>query len=312
MYWWIFGGVIAFVIFAILVASYICFYMIFLAHKPKVPEEFPIPDGEIYEPYREEMVSWIKQIRALPHRDVEVTSFDGLTLRGRFFEYAPGAPIELMFHGYRGDSERDLSGGVFRCFALGRSILLVDQRSSGRSDGRVITFGINERRDCVSWADFIVREIDPEAKIILTGVSMGAATVMMASAEPLPTNVIGVLADCGYTSAEAIIKKVIREMKLPAALLYPCARLGGRLFGHFDIDETSPIEAMKKCRLPIIFYHGDVDAFVPHEMSVENYEACASDRKRMVTIEGAGHGLCYIVAKERYLDELREFFEGIL
>lgn len=312
MYWWIFGGVIAFVIFAILVASYICFYMIFLAHKPKVPEEFPIPDGEIYEPYREEMVSWIKQIRALPHRDVEVTSFDGLTLRGRFFEYAPGAPIELMFHGYRGDSERDLSGGVFRCFALGRSILLVDQRSSGRSDGRVITFGINERRDCVSWVDFIVREIDPEAKIILTGVSMGAATVMMASAEPLPANVIGVLADCGYTSAEAIIKKVIREMKLTAALLYPCARLGGRLFGHFDIDETSPIEAMKKCRLPIIFYHGDVDAFVPHEMSVENYEACASDRKRMVTIEGAGHGLCYIVAKERYLDELRVFFEGIL
>ena len=312
MYWWIFGGVIAFVIFAILVASYICFYMIFLAHKPKVPEEFPIPDGEIYEPYREEMVSWINQIRALPHRDVEVTSFDGLTLRGRFFEYAPGAPIELMFHGYRGDSERDLSGGVFRCFALGRSILLVDQRSSGRSDGRVITFGINERRDCVSWVDFIVREIDPEAKIILTGVSMGAATVMMASAEPLPANVIGVLADCGYTSAEAIIKKVIREMKLPAALLYPCARLGGRLFGHFNIDETSPIEAMKKCRLPIIFYHGDVDAFVPHEMSVENYEACASDRKRMVTIEGAGHGLCYIVAKERYLDELREFFEGIL
>lgn len=312
MFWWILGGVIAFVIFAILVASYICFYMIFLAHKPKVPEEFPIPDGEIYEPYREEMVSWIKQIRALPHRDVEVTSFDGLTLRGRFFEYAPGAPIELMFHGYRGDSERDLSGGVFRCFALGRSILLVDQRSSGRSDGRVITFGVNERHDCVSWVDFIVREINPEAKIILTGVSMGAATVMMASAEPLPANVVGVLADCGYTSAEAIIKKVIREMKLPASILYPCARLGGRLFGHFDIDETSPIEAMKKCRLPIIFYHGDVDAFVPHEMSIKNYEACASERKRMVTIEGAGHGLCYIVEKERYLDELREFFEGIL
>ena len=86
----------------------------------------------------------------------------------------------------------------------------------------------------------------------------------------------------------------------------------GRLFGHFDIDETSPIEAMKKCRLPIIFYHGDVDAFVPHEMSIKNYEACASERKRMVTVEGAGHGLCYIVAKERYLDELREFFEGIL
>ena len=293
-------------------ASYICFYMTFLSHRPKVPEEFPIPEGEIYEVYREQMIGWMKQIRAMPRRDAEVTSFDGLTLRGRFYEYAPGAPIELMLHGYRGDSERDLSGGVLRCFALGRSVLLVDQRGSGRSDGSVITFGINERRDCASWVSYIIENIDPNARIILTGVSMGAATVMLAAAEPLPPNVVGVLADCGYTSAREIIGKVIREMHLPAAPLYPLVRLGGRLFGHFDVDETSPIEAMKRCRLPIIFYHGDADAFVPHEMSVRCHAACASERKRMVTVSGAGHGLCYITDPDGYLAELRDFFSPVL
>lgn len=305
-------GAIVFLAAVTLITSYVCFYMVFRSHRPKVAEEYPIPDGEIYEAHREQMVEWIKGIRALPHTDEETTSFDGLTLRGRFFEYAPGAPIELMLHGYRGDSERDLSGGVFRAFALGRSVLLVDHRGSGRSDGRVITFGINERRDCLSWVSHIIERIDPNAKIILTGVSMGAATVMLASAEELPVNVVGVLADCGYTSARAIICKVIRDMKLPPSLLYPFVRLGGRIFGHFDIDETSPIEAMRACRLPIIFYHGDTDDFVPHAMSLENFDACVSEKKRMVTVEGAGHGLCYVTDPKLYLDELRDFFAPIL
>lgn len=311
MFIWIVLGVIAFVLLAVLITSYICFYKIFLAHRPKSVPEYPIPEGRIYEVYREQMIAWIKQIRALPHRDVEIKSFDGLTLRGRFYECTPGAPIELMLHGYRGDSERDLSGGVDRAFKLGHSVLLVDHRGSGRSDGKIITFGINERRDCAAWVDFILREIDPNAKIMLTGVSMGAATVMIASADEYPENVVGVLADCGYTSARAIIKKVIRDMKLPPNILYPFARLGGRLFGHFDIDETSPIEAMKSSRIPVIFFHGDDDDFVPHYMSVENYDACISENKKMVTIEGAGHGLAYVANPEKYLKELKDFCDSI-
>jgi len=311
MFIWIALGVVAFILLAVLITSYVCFYRIFLSHRPKTVPEYPIPEGRIYEVYREQMIAWIKQIRALPHRDVEIRSFDGLTLRGRFYECTPGAPIELMLHGYRGDSERDLSGGVVRAFKLGHSVLLVDHRGSGRSEGKIITFGVNERRDCAAWVDFILREIDPNAKIMLTGVSMGAATVMIASADEYPENVVGVLADCGYTSARAIIKKVIRDMKLPPNILYPFARLGGRIFGRFDIDETSPIEAMKSCRLPVIFFHGDDDDFVPHYMSVENYDACVSENKKMVTIEGAGHGLAYVANPEKYLKELKDFCDLI-
>lgn len=293
----------------VLLIAWVCFRMAFLVtEKQKLQAmESCVPDGEIYEPFRGCMEAWTKEARLLPHTELSIRSFDGLTLRGKYYEYAPGAPVELMFHGYRGTAERDLSGGVQRCFALGRSALIVDQRASGNSDGNVISFGVNESRDCLSWLDLMISTFGPDVKIILTGISMGAATVMMAAGRPLPKNVVGVLADCGYTSAQDIIKKTIREMKLPPKLAYPFVKLGARLYGHFDLDELPPVEAMEKCSVPVIFFHGDADDFVPCWMSQKNFEACTA-RKQLVLVPGAGHGLSYPVDQQAYLRALADFF----
>ena len=293
----------------LLLITYWCFrFGFYEANRRSVPEDaIEIPVGEIYEPFRESMERWTREVRAMPCEEMTITSFDGLKLHGRYYEYAPGAPMELMFHGYRGSAERDLSGGVQRCFRLGRSCLLVDQRCSNKSEGHVISFGINEHRDCLAWVDHAVKRFGPDVKIILTGISMGASTVLMTADKDLPENVIGILADCGFTSAKDIIKIVVRKMGLPADISYPFAKLAARVFGHFDLDETSPREVLKNSRVPVIFFHGEDDDFVPCRMSLENYEACAS-RKKLVTIPGAGHGLSYPVAPERYLAELADFF----
>jgi len=310
MVWWIVVKVLVSLLLAALAVLIVCFYRIFLSHrKPKKKEDFDLPEGEEYTPHHERMVNWIKDIRAMPHTEAAVISFDGFTLYGKYYEYEKGAPIELMLHGYRGDSERDLCGGVARAFALGHSALIIDHRACGKSDGKVISFGINESRDAHRWIDYIIQNIDKDAKIILTGVSMGAATAMICAGEELPENVIGVLADCGYTSAKDIIQKVMRDMKLPPKFFYPFAKVAAKVLGKFELEEKSPIEAMKKCRLPIIFFHGDADDFVPHSMSVENYNACASEYKKLVTVKGAGHALCYVVDSENYVKELKDFFE---
>ena len=295
---------------AALIISYICFRMAFYVKEDEKlsQEEYPIPEGEIYEPFREVMTNWMKETRTFPHEEVSVVSFDGLTLRGRYYEYAPGATVELMFHGYRGYADRDLCGGVQRCFAVGHSALLVDQRASGSSDGNIITFGVNESRDCHTWLAFMEQRFGPEAKIILTGISMGAATVLMAAAKPLPKTVVGVLADCGYTSAREIIHKTIREMQLPVKLSYPFVKLGARLYGGFDLEEMPPIEAVKHIPVPVFFIHGEDDDFVPCDMSRQNYEACAAPRKRLFTVPGAGHGLGYPMLPKEYIDALKEFF----
>ena len=301
----IFLGLIA----LILLIAYICYRIAFYAppRKPLPEGTIEIPEGEIYEAHREKMENWVRQMWTMERQSFEITAFDGLKLHAKFYEFAPGAPIELMFHGYRGSAERDLSGGIERCFRVGRSALIVDQRCAGKSDGHVITMGICERRDCLRWIDFAIDHFGPDVKIILTGISMGASTVLMAGAEELPPNVVGILADCGYTSAKAIMYEVIRKMGLPPEPCYPFVKLGAKIFGHFDLEETSPLEAVQNCKLPVIFFHGEDDDFVPCYMSKENFEACPS-RKRLVTIPGAGHGLAYAIEPDRYVEELYDFF----
>ena len=302
------GIVVAALLLIILAVAYYCYRRVFYspARKPMAADEYEIPPGEIYEPFREQMVAWMKETRAMPCERVSITSFDGLTLRGRYYEYAKGAPLEILFHGYQGNSERDLCGGVQRCFSLGRSALLVDQRGSGESDGNVISFGINERKDCLKWIEFAIEKFGKDVKIMLGGVSMGGATAILTAGEDLPKNVVCALGDCPYSSAKEIIQKIVKEMHLSPNLVYPFIKLGARLFGHFNLDETSPLQAMQTCKIPILLLHGDEDAFVPLEMSRRIYEACNTP-KRLVVIKGAGHGLAYPQDQAGYVAALREF-----
>ena len=296
----------------ILLTSYICFRMAFYAsRKPEnLVDEFDIPDDSIYGGFRDLLVQWMKAAKKLPQEDISIRSFDGLELWGTYFECAPGAPIEILFHGYRGHANREMSGAVRRCHSLGHSALIVDQRACGRSGGHVITFGVNESRDCLCWIDYVVGRW-PDAKIILAGVSMGAGTVVMASGRGLPKNVIGILADCGYTSPADIIKKVISvDMKLPANLAYPFVQLGAKLYGGFNIDELSPLESTRNTQVPILFIHGGMDTFVPCDMSVRCHEANPA-ATRLHIIPEAGHGLAYPVDQEGYIKAAREFFSTL-
>lgn len=321
---WTALGVAAFLLFAVLLTSYICFYLVFYVPKKKKrmtqidmdalnTADPDIPEGHIYEAYRDDMVKWTYAIRAMNPKTFSIQSKDGLTLRAKFYELTPDAPVEILFHGYRGNAERDLNGGVFRCASLGHSALLVDHRASGHSDGKIITFGVKEVEDGLLWIDFVRTQFGEDVEIFLGGVSMGAATAMMLAGKDLPANVKGILADCGYTSAREIIKKVVREMKLPADLLYPFIKWGARIFGGFDLDATPPVEAVKRSQVPMIFLHGDTDDFVPLEMSLACYEACSAP-KAFAAIRGAGHGLAYPVDKEGYVKAVADFYreQGIL
>jgi len=292
------------------VGSYVCYRMAFYSppRRPPQTEEERLPPGKIYEPYHPRMKEWMAQVAAMPCEAFAVTAVDGLTLKGKYYEYTPDSPVEILFHGYRGLAERDLCGAVQRCFSVGHSALLVDQRAGGDSDGHVITFGVRESADVPVWVDAVTRRFGKGRPIVLAGVSMGATTVMLAAGKPLPPNVVGVLADCGYTTAPAIIKKVIRQMHLPADLLYPLVRLGALLYGGFDPNEADCPRALAQATLPILLFHGETDDFVPCEMSRENYAACAAP-KRLVTTPGAGHGLCYPADEEGYIAAVRAFDE---
>ena len=311
---WYYIVIIAFsiLITLILVTSFICFRMCFYSkNKPvKNPNEIYIPDDPFYQNFRNVIYKDVAYSRSLEYKEYSIKSFDGLKLTGRYYECIKGAPIEIMFHGYRGNAERDLSTGIKRAFKCNRNVLLVNQRASSTSEGHVISFGINERKDCLEWAKFVSNEFGNDVKIILTGISMGAATVLMASCMDLPENVKGILADCGYNKPSDIIKNTIKNMKLPENIFYPFVKLGAKIFGKFNLEETSPFEAVKNSKVPIIFIHGENDSIVPCHMSKKLYEACSSIKK-LVTIENAEHGVSYLVNPDLYISELNDFFKDI-
>ena len=295
------------VLFFTIILPYICYVRTFKKEKDN-QDAIDLPDQQIYNLYKDLIIKDILDVRKLSYEELTIKSFDGLNLYARYYEYEKDSPIEIMFHGYRGSAERDLSTGVKRAFACGRSVVLVDQRASGKSEGKTITFGINERIDAKDWSYYVSNKFGKSRKIILTGISMGAATVLMASSLNLPENVIGVLADCPYNKPRDIILKVVKDMRLPPKLVFPFIKLGAKIYGKFDIDSASPIESVKHTTLPIIFYHGSSDDYVPCFMSEKLFSECISEKK-LVTIEGGMHGTSYLKDPEKYLFELKNFFK---
>ena len=277
----------------------------FQADPKRIAPVRSIPEGEAYAPHRELTLRNIDDLLSRPYETVTITSRDGLRLSGKYYAGNPGAPLMLFFHGYRSTAARDGSGGFQLCLRRGFSVLMADQRGHGDSEGGTITFGIRERYDCLDWANAAVEKFGPETKILLLGVSMGAATVLMASDLPLPPQVKGIIADCGYDSPEDILRETMRRWHYPQFPTWQLTRLGAKLFGHLDVRECSALESMKHAHVPVLLIHGEADNVVPCEMAAALRDACASHAE-LLTVPGAGHGMsCYTdpAAYEKALDD---------
>lgn len=225
-----------------------------------------------------------------PYEQLFISSHDGLKLAARYYHSDDAAPFVIMMHGYRAFGPNDFCGsfGIFK--EMGWNILMPDERACGISEGSIVTFGVNERQDCMRWINLLLERFGKDIEICLFGVSMGSATVMMTLALNPPKNVKGVIADCGYTSPKEIITCVAESQKLPATLLYPFARLGAKLLGSFDPDSASAIDAVSRTDIPILFIHGEADGFVPFYMCGRLYDACVSEKFRL-TVPGAAHAV---------------------
>ena len=273
-------------------------------------DKIPSTSGHQYDPYREEMARIYHQLNDCPCEFVTIQSYDGLKLSGRYYHIKDGAPLDIGFHGYRSSCLTDFSGGSELSFNLQHNVLLIDERAHGKSEGSTIAFGIKERWDVLSWVDYALERFGKDTEIILYGVSMGAATVLMASELELPENVKGIIADCPYSSPKAIIRKVAGQMDIPTWLVWPFVKIGAKVYGGFDIDETDAARAIKNAKIPILIIHGEADGYVPCEMS-----DIVSENPELVTrhtFPNADHGISFLVDGDRYKKLVTEFMQKVL
>lgn len=254
-----------------------------------------------------EGIDWI---RSQPCEELHMKSRDGLELFARFIRSgAPAGRIAVLVHGYHGMAEFDFSTVARFYSEHGFDILLPDQRTHGRSEGKYITFGSYERYDIVDWCRFIDNKTGGVNKLLLNGVSMGCTTALLAAAEPdMPQSLRYVVADCGYTSPASIFNDVFHaRYRIPAFPVLNLAALMCRLRAKFSFNEFSTTDAVKKFTVPILFLHGEDDKFVNIRNTRDNFEACTAP-KELITVPGAGHGLSYVVETERCNKRLEEIF----
>ena len=260
------------------------------------------------DPYAE-LVPDQERLLNSPHERVCITAHDGKKLVGHWFERPGAQRVILAVHGWRSAWYRDF--GASQDFYRDEHchVLYIDQRGQGESEGDYIGFGMLERLDLPDWVAWINARCGDALPIYLAGISMGATTVLLASELDYPPNVKGVMADCGFTSADAIWKHVADDnLHVPYILLRRIsALLCRRRLGCWPAALTTT-QALSRTKLPLLLVHGEADAFVPFSMMRENYEACTTP-KRMLLVPGAAHGLSYVADREAYENAVREFWK---
>lgn len=280
----------------------------------------PLPDAvcrrmlslPVFETYRERIATHAAALNRRLYSPESVTASDTTRLYGRYYHGSDGAPLVLMFHGYRGSPMNFFPGIAEHLLANGFNLLIVDQRAHGCSEGHAITFGVRERTDVLNWVDYAVHRFGSDTKIVLFGVSMGAASVLMASEfSMLSQNCVGIIADCPYTTPEAILGGMVhKKTHLPDALIRPLIRSSANFFGRFDLSEVSAVDAVRHTHLPILLLHGEADTLVPCEMS-EEIRLANPERIERRTFPDAEHAGCFFADEPRYLAAVDAFLARI-
>lgn len=264
------------------------------------PEEAEATSGQVLD----SDIQWL--LTESNYSDETITSFDNLNLHAyKVLNQNTSNKWVIAVHGYTSEGI-NMSSYAKNYYDMGYNVLIPDLRSHGSSEGNYIGMGWDDRLDVIDWINTILED-NPNAEIVLHGVSMGAATVSMVSGENLPSNVKAIIADCGYTSVwDEFAYQLDDLFSLPEFPILNVSSLVSKVRAGYFLGEASALEQVAKSKTPILFIHGDEDDFVPYYMMEELYNATSSE-KEMLTIKNAGHAKASEVDPETYWTTVNEF-----
>ena len=259
-----------------------------------------------YYKYIQQANQWLIEHDA---QDICIINRDGLKLHGLWVPTENARGTVLLAHGYRSTMLLDFGMAFYFYHKQGLNLLIPEQRSHGKSQGVFITFGVKESEDMLEWLKFHNRR-HSTLPVILSGLSMGASTVMYLADKQVPPNVCGIVADCGFTSPKEILASVFTKVThLPSAPSLWVTELCARVFARFSLTQCDTRDTLARSHLPILMIHGLEDGFVPCEMTKEGYAACTS-AKQLLLVEGADHGISFLVDKDRYTKMVIDFLDA--
>ena len=248
-------------------------------------------------------------LEGMPYINVYIKSFDGLRLYGALLENYSDK-IVICVHGFTGSGKKDFASLAQAYYKNGYNVLLVDNRAHGQSEGKYVGFGVLDRLDLRNWVKYVINRFGSNVQVFLHGISMGAATVLMASSI-MPKNVRGIIADCGFTSVSEIFEYVLkRDYHLPKFPIIYLTNIMSKIragYGYKDVNTTAEIA---RSDIPILFIHGENDEFVPLWMTMKNYSHCKA-YKELFIVRESEHAESHYIDKKGYERRILTFIEKI-
>lgn len=248
-------------------------------------------------------------LEGMPYINVYIKSFDGLRLYGALLENYSDK-IVICVHGFTGSGKKDFASLAQAYYKNGYNVLLVDNRAHGQSEGKYVGFGVLDRLDLRNWVKYVINRFGSNVQVFLHGISMGAATVLMASSI-MPKNVRGIIADCGFTSVYEIFEYVLkRDYHLPKFPIIYLTNIMSKIragYGYKDVNTTTEIA---RSDIPILFIHGENDEFVPLWMTMKNYSHCKA-YKELFIVRESEHAESHYIDKKGYEKRILTFIEKI-
>ena len=276
----------------------------------KIPGPYKLINNKIEEvikPYKNIYEDAAKWLRSKPKKEVNIKSKDGLRLHGIMLENPKAKGVILLAHGYRSTKERDVYAGAKNYYNMGLSILFIDQRCCGKSEGKYITFGVKESEDINEWIKYL-RKNYKNKNIFLGGISLGATSVLLVN----NPHVKAIVADSGFTSGWDEIKYCLKHyFYLPGFLFMPMINVFAKKIAKYNLKAKKTFDNLSKLNIPILFIHGNADDFVPTDNCVKNYEHYKGP-KEILIIDGAQHGMSFLIDPETYLKTIKEFLKDYL
>ncbi|MCD7808686.1 MAG: alpha/beta hydrolase [Erysipelotrichaceae bacterium] len=259
---------------------------------------------ELEDDKKEKYMPWINK---QSFEELEMITNDGLKLKAKFLRAQENTnKVLIAIHGYHTYNIYEFAYYLKFYHDLGFNVLMPDNRGHGESEGDYVGFGWLDRLDCIEWITKMKYYFNNEdLQIVLFGISMGSATVLMASGEELIDDVKCIISDCGFTSVYDELEHGIEETKMPNFLLKTAVPLSKKRVGY-NLKEASAVEQVKKSKTPTLFIHGDQDDFVPTYMAYSLYNACQAE-KDLLIVEGAGHAESYKTNPELYQKTVTNF-----
>ncbi len=304
MWYYLVVGILMFLVVAFVASGFVAFKIAIARPKVKKPPKDELRQARAL--IREKNNAYLYSLNP---EDVSIQSTDGLNLKAWFLPAVNNKKrFVICVHGYKCNGPDEFSHMVpFYHDELDYNYLLPDDRAHGRSEGKYIGFGALDNKDILQWIDYLIRRFGKEIEIILHGISMGAATVMLANAANPPEQVKIIVEDCGFTNAYEEISNTLKEIiHFNFTPLVSMASLVCKMKAGYFFNDADCIGRLPQAKNPILFIHGGADTFVPTDMGRRLYQACTVP-KDLLIVDGAVHAYSYYDAPKEYQRKVKDF-----